>query len=87
MRASGTLRLARACREERVELLALGSPSAVEPGAVLPAGGGHYRVFTPYWRAWRALPLPGAATTPRRIAAPRGLPAMRLPAPVSSRVA
>jgi deoxyribodipyrimidine photo-lyase len=25
----------------------------VEPGAVTPAGGDHYRVFTPYWRAWR----------------------------------
>ena len=74
------LRLARACREERVELLPIGSPSAVEPGAVLPAAGGHYRVFTPYWRAWQGLALPDAATTPRRISSPRGLPAMRLPA-------
>ncbi len=76
-------RLARACADERVELLALGSSSAVEPGAVLPAAGGHYRVFTPYWRAWRALGLAGAATTPRRVPAPE-LPRMRLPARVSS---
>jgi deoxyribodipyrimidine photo-lyase len=74
-------RLARACREQRVELIALGTPSAVAPGTVVPVGGGgHYRVFTPYWRAWRALPLRAAAPAPRRIAAPRDLPAMRLPA-------
>ncbi len=78
-------RLARACGEQRVELVALGSSSAVEPGAVLPAGGGHYRVFTPYWRGWRALPRSPAAATPRRIAAPDGLPAMRLRALPSSR--
>ena len=80
-------RLARACGEARVELLTSGSSSAVEPGAVVPAGGTHYRVFTPYWRAWRAVPLARAATTPRRIVPPPGLPAMRLPALASSRQA
>src|SRR6185437_13401010 len=73
-------RLARACDEERLELLAHGGPSILEPGAATPAGGGHYRVFTPYWRAWRARGLPEAARTPRRIPAPAGLPALRLPA-------
>ncbi len=74
-------RLARACGEERVELLTLGTSAAVAPGEVLPTGGGgHYRVFTPYWRAWRSQPLPPAAPTPRRIAAPPDLPAPRLPA-------
>src|SRR5581483_5004101 len=74
-------RLARACREERVELVALGTSAALAPGAVLPTGGGgHYRVFTPYWRAWRSQALGAAAPTPRRIAAPPGLPPMRLPA-------
>ena len=79
-------RLARACGEQRIELIALGSPSAVEPGAVVPAGGGPYRVFTPYWRAWHAV-APGGARTPRRIPAPPGLPAMRLPALASVRAA
>ena len=33
--------------------------SVVEPGAVTPAGADHYRVFTPYWRAWaRAVQRP-----------------------------
>lgn len=26
--------------------------AVVEPGLVAPSGGHHYRVFTPYWRAW-----------------------------------
>jgi deoxyribodipyrimidine photo-lyase len=44
-------------------VLALPGTSIVEPGAVTPAGGDHYRVFTPYWRAWsgaerRALEAP-----------------------------
>jgi deoxyribodipyrimidine photo-lyase len=74
-------RLTRACNAERVELLAFGSSAAVAPGEVLPTGGGgHYRIFTPYWRAWRSQPLAPAAPTPRRIAVPPGLPAMRLPA-------
>ncbi|WP_067972579.1 cryptochrome/photolyase family protein [Nocardiopsis trehalosi] len=29
--------------------------TVVPPGALAPAGGGHYRVFTPYWRAWEGL--------------------------------
>ena len=30
----------------------------VPPGELAPAGKDHYRVFTPYWRAWRERPLP-----------------------------
>ena len=30
----------------------------VPPGDLAPAGKNHYRVFTPYWRAWRERPLP-----------------------------
>jgi len=31
----------------------------VPPGELAPAGKNHYRVFTPYWRAWRASPPAG----------------------------
>ncbi len=65
--------------EGRIELVLRGGPSILAPGAVTPLSGGHYRVFTPYWRAWCERPVPGAATTPRRIRSPHGLPAMRLP--------
>ena len=63
-------RLARACARERIELVCLGSPSVLPPGAVTPAGGGHYRVFTPYWRVWRGAAPARLAPTPRRIPAP-----------------
>ena len=42
----------------------------VPPADLKPAGGGHYRVFTPYWRAWRAAtwrrhyPVPQAISMP-----------------------
>jgi deoxyribodipyrimidine photo-lyase len=72
-------RLRRACCEQGIELVALPGPSIVEPGAVVPSGGGHYRVFTPYWRVWRAQPVPAPLSAPRRIPAPATLPAPRLP--------
>jgi deoxyribodipyrimidine photo-lyase len=73
-------RLARACESERIALHGHPGSSVVAPGALTPTGGGHYRVFTPYWRAWRALPTPPAAPTPRRLHTPEGLPAPRFPA-------
>jgi deoxyribodipyrimidine photo-lyase len=47
------------------------SVTVVPPGAVVPStGGDHYRVFTPYYRAWQAHRNRTPALTPRRIAAP-----------------
>jgi deoxyribodipyrimidine photo-lyase len=69
-------RLARACTRERLELVSTGSPSVLAPGTVTPAGGGHYRVFTPYWRVWR-----GAADTTRLAPTPRRIPAPPLKPP------
>ena len=37
---------------DRVPLVRVGSPYAVEPGAVAKADGTPYQVFTPYYRAW-----------------------------------
>jgi deoxyribodipyrimidine photo-lyase len=73
-------RLARACATERIELRAFPGPAVLEPGALTPVGGDHYRVFTPYWRAWSARGPGPAAPTPRRIPVPEGMPALRLPA-------
>lgn len=42
--------------------------TVVPPGELHPAGGGHYRVFTPYWRAWEA------ASWRDQLAAPRTVP-------------
>jgi deoxyribodipyrimidine photo-lyase len=49
---------------------ALPGTSIVEPRAVAPAGGDHYRVFTPYWHAW---------LTAQRRAPERPVGAVRLP--------
>jgi deoxyribodipyrimidine photo-lyase len=51
--AFATRRLA-ALRELRLEVSAYPGITVVPPGALVPAGGDHYRVFTPYWRAWQA---------------------------------
>ncbi|MFD0743907.1 FAD-binding domain-containing protein [Phytohabitans flavus] len=50
------------------------------PGALKPTGGGdHYRVFTPYWRAWQDARRRKVLGAPGRIALPDKLAAGRLP--------
>jgi deoxyribodipyrimidine photo-lyase len=73
-------RLARACEVERIGFRSHPGTTIVAPGAVTPAGGDHFRVFTPYHRAWSELPLRRAAPAPRRLAVPPRLPVGRLPA-------
>src|SRR5580692_6659935 len=46
--------LERDCAQRRLNLVLTPGLTVVPPGDLRPAGGGHYRVFTPYWRAWRA---------------------------------
>jgi deoxyribodipyrimidine photo-lyase len=48
----------------------------VPPGEVSPAGRDHYRVFTPYWRAWRLAAVGDPLPTPRRIRLPDGAAAL-----------
>jgi deoxyribodipyrimidine photo-lyase len=62
-------RLRTECEGERIALRTFPGVAAVAPGEILPAGGDHYRVFTPYWRAWSEVPKR------RPLAAPRRLPA------------
>jgi deoxyribodipyrimidine photo-lyase len=63
-------RLAAACQRHRLALRQADSLTVVPPGAIVPSGGDHYRVFTPYWRAWCAcrwrqpLPAPGHVAVP-----------------------
>jgi deoxyribodipyrimidine photo-lyase len=47
---------------------------------VTPAGGDHFKVFTPYLRAWSEVPPRRRHGAPRRLRVPSGLPAGRLPA-------
>lgn len=64
---------------ERVDLTVLHGPAIVPAGELHPAGADHYRVFTPYWRAWRGAPLRALASNTRAIRLPAGIDPGRLP--------
>jgi len=72
-------RLARACEEERIEFTAHPGVTIVPPGAVTPASGDHFKVFTPYHRAWSGLQKRELAPAPRKLSIPSKLAAGRLP--------
>jgi len=72
-------RLAAACAEERIAFHAHPGVTIVPPGAVTPGGGDHFKVFTPYHRAWSELPLRERAPAPRKLAVPGRVHAGRLP--------
>ena len=64
---------------EQVELTVLPGPAIVPPGELHPAGSDHYRVFSPYWRAWVDTPLRALAGDPPTIRLPAGIDLGRLP--------
>ncbi|MFD0903263.1 cryptochrome/photolyase family protein [Actinomadura sediminis] len=47
--------------------------TVVPPGDLAPAGGDHYRVFTPYWRAWDGRSRRPIARTPPSVRLPAGV--------------
>ena len=64
-------RLTEACRVARVEFEAHPGVTVVPPGVVEPSGGGdHYKVFTPYYRAWAEVPWRAPAPVPKRLRLP-----------------
>jgi deoxyribodipyrimidine photo-lyase len=65
---------------ERVEVRTLPGASVVPPGELRPAGGDHFRVFTPYWRRWAEAALRPVHRPPRRLSTPAGFAKGRLPA-------
>src|SRR6202020_244896 len=52
----------------------------LEPGAVTPTGGDHFKVFSPYHRAWSEAPWREGLGAPRKLSVPSGLAAGELPA-------
>ena len=73
-------RLARECTRHRMALEVTASHAVVSPGDIQPVGGGAYRVFTPYWRAWRATAWRQPREAPPAVPVPAGIEPGRLPA-------
>jgi deoxyribodipyrimidine photo-lyase len=72
--------LERECGRHRIDLVLTPGLTVMPPGDLTPAGGGHYRVFTPYWRAWRAAAWREHCPPPPRLEMPSVATAGRLPA-------
>ena len=73
--------LARECAAHRIALEVTAGHQVVPAGELQPTGGGHYRIFTPYWRAWSATPWRREAPAPDAVSVPSGISPGRLPAP------
>ncbi len=61
-------------------LVRVGSPYAAEPGLVHKGDGGHFAVFTPFYRTWRAHGWPAPLAAPAGIAWGEGLRSDGVPA-------
>jgi deoxyribodipyrimidine photolyase len=73
-------RLTAACQAARLELTVCPGVTVVPPGELRPSGGGdHYRVFTPYLRAWERAARRPVAAVPDQVRLPAGLTAGDLP--------
>jgi deoxyribodipyrimidine photo-lyase len=66
-------RLAEGCRARRIALRAADSVTVVPPGALAPAGGDHFKVFTPYWRAWSGCDWRPGVAAPTAVTLPPGI--------------
>lgn len=64
---------------EVAEVRSLPGVAIVEPGAVAAQGSDHYRVFTPYHRAWQGAPRRAPSETVTRVRLPDGLEPGPLP--------
>ena len=66
-------RLAKECDNHRLALQITPGHAVVPPGELRPAGGTHYQIFTPYWRAWRAAAWRQPDLAPSAIRLPHGV--------------
>ena len=64
----------------RVEVVTFPGVGVVPADEVVTGAGGHYKVFTPYWRAWSAHPWRAVEPAPERLRLPDGVDPGPLPA-------
>jgi deoxyribodipyrimidine photo-lyase len=72
-------RLRRACEEERIAFSTHPGTTIVSPGTVTPGGGDHFKVFSPFHRAWEEVQSRPREPAPRRLRVPSRLAAGQLP--------
>lgn len=72
-------RLDQGCRERRMALRAVDSVTVVPPGTLTPAESDHFKVFTPYWRAWAGEEWRSRVAVPEKVSVPPGIHAGVLP--------
>jgi deoxyribodipyrimidine photo-lyase len=73
-------RLERAAAAGRMAVVRHPGVTVVPPGAVRPAGGTAFQVFTPYYQRWQAAPRRPRAPRPAAIVLPDGVPPGQIPA-------
>jgi deoxyribodipyrimidine photo-lyase len=66
---------------ERIEVRAFPGVTVVPAGALVPTGGDHFRVFTPFWRRWAEAELRRVRRAPRRLSTPPAIAPGGLPGP------
>ncbi len=69
------------CASHRLDLFVTPGLTVVPPGDLTPAATDHYRVFTPYYRAWRSTPWRHPHPIPPVIRTPTVRPLGHLPPP------
>ena len=76
-------RLQAECDRHRIALRHFPGIAVISPGEVRPGSGttDHYKVFSPYYRAWEAAKWRAEVATPTRITLPDGLDPGILPEP------
>jgi deoxyribodipyrimidine photo-lyase len=73
------LRLQRLQDEREFEVKTFPGIAAVDPGTLAPGSGDHYRVFTPYLRAWLSTPKREVLSPPKTLRSPSSPPPGRIP--------
>jgi deoxyribodipyrimidine photo-lyase len=72
-------RLEQACRGDRVALRVTPGVTVAPLRSIETSSGGHYSVFTPFYRAWSDAPRRPLEPAPRKLRLPAGIPRGRLP--------
>lgn len=72
--------LSKRCEQQRISLRMFEGTNVVAPGQIVPAGGDHYRVFTPYFRSWSTVPRRVIEHAPNEVRLPDKVRIGRIPA-------